>query len=188
MTEATTVHARPGGRSARVRAAVHRAVEELLAEGTAEALTIPAVAARADVHPTTLYRRWGSVAQLLGDVATSRFSGDVVVPDSGSLNDDLRRWVSDVAADLADPDMLALMRATIGSGPEGGCACIADRYAQLAAIIERERTRGGRAPSVTQAADSLLGPLYFRAIFTGEPASSDWARDLVTTFLTAVRG
>lgn len=32
---------RPGGRSARVRAAVHRAVEELLAESTVEALTIP---------------------------------------------------------------------------------------------------------------------------------------------------
>lgn len=83
MTE--TVQARPGGRSARVRAAVHRAVEELAAAGPAETLTIPAVAARAGVHPTTVYRRWGSVAQLLADVATSRFSGDVVVPDSGSL-------------------------------------------------------------------------------------------------------
>ncbi len=76
MTEAT-VQPRPGGRSARVRAAVHRAVGELLADEPAEALTIPAIAARAGVHATTVYRRWGSVAQLLADVATSRFSGDV---------------------------------------------------------------------------------------------------------------
>jgi len=182
MTEAT-VQTRPGGRSARVRAAVHHAAEELIAEGPTEALTIPAIAARADVHPTTVYRRWGSVAQLLADVATSRFSGDIVVPDSGSLAGDLLRWVSDVAADVADPDVLALMRATIGSGPEGGCACIADRHAQLAAIIEHERARGGTAPTVERAADALLGPLYYRAIFTGEPASADWARDLVTDFL-----
>jgi AcrR family transcriptional regulator len=184
VTEAP-VHSRPGGRSARVRSAVHRAVGELLAEGPAEALTIPAVAARADVHPTTVYRRWGSVAQLLADVATSRFSGDIVVPDTGSLAEDLQRWVSDVAADLADPDSLALMRATIGSGPAGSLACVTDRHAQLAAILDRQRARGGQGPTltVTRAVDALLGPLYYHALFAGEPVSPDWARDLVTAFL-----
>jgi AcrR family transcriptional regulator len=166
-----------------VRAAVHRAVGELLAEESAEALTIPAIAARAGVHATTVYRRWGSVAQLLGDVATSRFSGDVVVPDTGSLAGDLERWTGDVATDLADPDVLALIRATIGSGPEGGSSCIADRHAQLGAIIERERARGGKVPSVERAVDALLGPLYYRAIFAAEPASSEWARGLVATLL-----
>jgi AcrR family transcriptional regulator len=186
MSEAT-VQARPGGHSARVRAAVHRAVGELLAEEPAEALTIPAIAARAGVHATTVYRRWGSVAQLLGDVATSRFSGDVVVPDTGSLAGDLERWMGDVATDLADPDVLALMRATIGSGPAGGSACTVDRHAQLGAIIERERARGGKAPSVERAIDALLSPLYYRAIFGGEPASSEWARGLVATLLAAIQ-
>ncbi|MEU0781249.1 TetR/AcrR family transcriptional regulator [Streptomyces sp. NPDC006173] len=176
---------RPGGRSAKVRAAVHRAVGELLAEEPSETLTIPAVAARAGVHATTVYRRWGSAAQLLNDVATSRFSGDVVVPDSGSLTADLERWMEDVATDLTDPDTLALMRATIGSGPQGGCACTADRHEQLSAIIERERSRGGDAPDVESAVDSLLGPLYYRAIFSARPASPDWARRLVDTFLAA---
>src|SRR2546421_7424497 len=121
-----TVNTRPGGRSARVRAAVHRAVKDLLAENTAEPLTLPLVAARAGVHPTTLYRRWGSLADLLGEVATSRFSGDLVVPDTGSLRADLERWTSYVATDLADPDAIALMRASVGAGPGGGYACIAD--------------------------------------------------------------
>ncbi|MFS8198615.1 TetR/AcrR family transcriptional regulator C-terminal ligand-binding domain-containing protein [Streptomyces sp. CWNU-52B] len=176
---------RPGGRSAKVRAAVHHAVEQHLAEEPAETLTIPAVAARAGVHPTTVYRRWGSAAQLLNDVATSRFSSDVVVPDTGTLVGDLARWLGDVATDLADPDSLAVMRAAIGSGPQGGCACIGDRHEQLAAMIERERSRGGRAPEVESAADFLLGPLYYRAIFSTQPASSDWARELVGTFLEA---
>ncbi|MFE2422722.1 TetR/AcrR family transcriptional regulator C-terminal ligand-binding domain-containing protein [Streptomyces hokutonensis] len=185
MTE-PVVQARPGGRSARVRASVHRAVAELLAEEPDEVLTIPAVAARAGVHATTVYRRWGSVAQLLADVATSRFSGDVVVPDTGSLVGDLERWMSDVATDLADPDVLALMRATIGSGPAGGCACTADRHDQLGAIIERERARGGKVPSVERAIDTLLGPLYYRAIFSEEPASSEWARGLVASLIAAI--
>ena len=181
VTSGTT---RPGGRSARVRVAVHRAVEELLAHGSGETLTIPMVAARAGVHPTTVYRRWESLPQLLSEVATSRFSGDIVVPDTGSLRGDLERWAADVARDLADPDVVALMRATVGAGPEGGSACTADRRAQLAAMLERERSRGGTAPSVERAADVLLGPLYYRAIFAGSPAAPDWARGLVAPLLT----
>ncbi|MFK4122592.1 TetR-like C-terminal domain-containing protein [Streptomyces longwoodensis] len=183
MADAST-QVRPGGRSAKVRAAVHRAVAELLAEEEAETLTLPAVAARAGVHPTTLYRRWGSIAQLLTDVATSRFSDDLVVPDSGSLADDLQRWLADVATDVADPDTLALMRATIATGPAGGCACVEDRHRQLAAILQREADRAGTAPDAQSAADLLLGPLYYRAVFTPEPASADWARSLVETYLS----
>ena len=180
---ASTTNTRPGGRSARVRADVHRAVQELLAEEPAEALTLPAIATRAGVHATTLYRRWGSMAELLGDVATSRFSGDIVVPDTGSLREDLERWASDVATDLADPDVLALMRAAIGSGPTGGSACTADRHAQLAAILDRARSRDGSAPEVGPASDALLGPLYYRAIFTNAPAEPGWPRELVKAML-----
>jgi len=187
VTATTTVttpsQTRPGGRSARVRAAVHRAVEELLAQGPADALTRPVIAARAGVHPTTVYRRWPSLGDLLAEVATSRFSGDIVVPDTGTLRGDLERWVSDVATDLADPDAVALMRATIGAGPDGGHACVADRHAQLAAMLDRARSCDGRAPDVDQAADALLGPLYYRALFTAAPAKPSWARDLVADLL-----
>ena len=175
---------RPGGRSARVRAAVHRAVEDLLVEEAGDALTIPVVAARAGVHATTVYRRWGSVGELLADVATSRFSGDIVVPDTGSLRGDLQRWAADVATDLADPDVLALIRATLGAGGEqGACACRGDREEQLAAMIERERARGSAVPTVERAADALLAPLYYRAIFTERAGTPEWARGLVDHLL-----
>ncbi|WP_329459059.1 TetR/AcrR family transcriptional regulator [Streptomyces sp. NBC_01497] len=173
---------RPGGRSARVRASVHAAVVELLADEGGEPLTIPLVAARAGVHATTLYRRWGSVADLLGDVASSRFSGangEIVVPDTGNLRDDLRQWASDVATDLADPDVLTLMRATIGSGESGGCVCRGDRMDQLQAILDRERERGGEAPDAEHASDILLAPLYYRALFTETPGTPAWAASLV---------
>lgn len=177
---------RPGGRSARVRAAVHGAVTDLLAEDLGEALTLPVVAARAGVHPTTLYRRWGSIADLLADVATSRFSGpngEFVVPDTGTLRGDLEQWAADTATDLADPDVLALMRATIGAGEQGGCLCRGDRIEQLSAMLQREQDRGGIPPSVEHAADMLLGPLYYRAIFTEAPGSAEWARTLPRVLL-----
>ncbi len=175
---------RPGGRSARVRAAVHRAVEELLVEEAGDALTVPVVAARAGVHATTLNRRWGSIGEQLADDATTRIPRDVVVPHTGSLRGDLERWAAGVAADLADPDVLALMRATIGAGGEvGACACRGDREEQLAAMIERERARGNPVPTVERAADALLAPLYYRAVFTGRAGTPEWARGLVAHLL-----
>jgi hypothetical protein len=76
------------------------------------------------------------------------------------------------------------MRAAVGTaGPAGGSACVSDRHAQLAAMLERERTRGGSVPDVERAADALLGPLYYRAIFTDRPAPPDWARELVGSLL-----
>ncbi|MCW3038221.1 MAG: regulatory protein TetR [Solirubrobacterales bacterium] len=185
MTLEAPTQTRPGGRSARVRAAVHRAAQELLAGGPADALTIPLIAAGAGVHPTTVYRRWGTLGELLADVASSRFSGGLVVPDTGSLRGDLEQWAAGVATDLRDPKTLAIMRAAIGAaGVEGGSACVADRHEQLEAMLERARCAGETdVPDREQAADALLGPLYYRAIFGEQPGSPAWARGLVPRLL-----
>ncbi|MEW2220771.1 TetR/AcrR family transcriptional regulator [Streptomyces sp. NPDC006990] len=175
---------RPGGRSARIRAAVHRAVRELVADEGGEVLTVPAIAARAGVHATTVYRRWGSVADLLADVAASRFSGDLVVPDTGSLRGDLERYASDLAKDLGDPDTLALVRATIGTGGgQGAAACSRERSQTLDAVLERDRARGHQPPTLERATDALLAPLYYRAVFTGAPLTPEWTRSLVSDLL-----
>ncbi|WP_367658028.1 TetR-like C-terminal domain-containing protein [Streptomyces sp. TG1A-8] len=167
-----------------MRAAVHRAVKELVAEGAGEQLTIPVVAARAGVHATTVYRRWGSVADLLADVMTSRFSGDIVVPDTGSLRGDLERYASDLAKDLSDPDTLALVRATIGTGGEqGAAACRGERQQQLEAVLGREQARGNQTPTLEHATDAVLAPLYYRAVFTNLPLTPEWTRALVSRLL-----
>ncbi|KAF1045722.1 TetR-like C-terminal domain-containing protein [Xylophilus sp.] len=57
----------PGGRSARVQESVHAAVRALLAEHDRAALTVPMVAARAGVTPSTICRRWGDLGDLLSD-------------------------------------------------------------------------------------------------------------------------
>ncbi|MGW5160998.1 TetR/AcrR family transcriptional regulator, partial [Nonomuraea wenchangensis] len=62
----------PGGRSARVRAAVHQAVTDLVGEHGYGNFTIGDVAARAGVADTSLYRRWGNLQTLLGDVLLTR--------------------------------------------------------------------------------------------------------------------
>ncbi|WP_181783270.1 TetR/AcrR family transcriptional regulator C-terminal ligand-binding domain-containing protein, partial [Pseudonocardia pini] len=58
-----------------------------------------------------------------------------------------------------------------------------DREYQLAAMLDRERGRGGEPPAVEQATDVLLGPIYFRAVFTERPGTPEWARGLVRVLL-----
>ncbi|MEK8174539.1 TetR-like C-terminal domain-containing protein [Streptomyces sp. M19] len=164
----------------RVRAAVHRAVEELLADEANELLTIPVVAARAGVHATTVYRRWGAIADLLADVATSRFTGYVVVPDTGSLRGDLERYASDLAKDLSDPDTLALVRATIGAaGEQGAAACSAERAEALQSILERDQARGNQTPTLEQTTDAVLAPLLPGRLHRPAP-HPEWALSRVT--------
>ena len=56
---------RPGGRTARTGAAVlAAAIEELSARDYAD-ISVESIAARAGVHKTTVYRRWGSKVEII---------------------------------------------------------------------------------------------------------------------------
>lgn len=83
---------RTGGRSARVQTSIHAAVRDLLQEQERSALSVPMIAARAGVTPSTIYRRWGDLTSLLADAAVERLRPDEPV-DCGNLRDDLRTWV-----------------------------------------------------------------------------------------------
>ena len=67
--------ARPAGRGPKVRAAVLAATLAELTETGYAALTVDNVARRAEVHKTTVYRRWkdreGLVADAVAQLATS---------------------------------------------------------------------------------------------------------------------
>ena len=77
---------RPGGRSARVQASVHKAVRELMAEMSRADVTIPLIAGKAGVTPSTIYRRWGDLQELLADVAVDRLRPDIQPIDCGRGN------------------------------------------------------------------------------------------------------
>ena len=55
--------------------------------------TVPAAAARAGVTPSTIYRRWGDLSQLLADVAVEQLQPEQAPPDTGSFYGDLLAWL-----------------------------------------------------------------------------------------------
>ncbi|MEU6619097.1 TetR/AcrR family transcriptional regulator [Streptomyces parvus] len=180
---------RPGGRSARVKAAVHQAVVDLLSEPGAPELTIPAVAARAGVNSSSVYRRWGSKEALLADVATSLLESKWPLPDTGSLRGDLTSWLSPAFTEFSSPGAQLILRALLMSttdAEEAGeerQAHLERRGRELDQMLARAGARGEPSFSRDQVLDMILGPLYMRALFGSIPASPSYVEELVDRLL-----
>ncbi|MFC5907077.1 TetR/AcrR family transcriptional regulator [Streptacidiphilus monticola] len=181
----TSSGTRPGGRSARVQAAVHQAVAELVAEQGPDQLTIPAVAARAGVNPTTVYRRWGDVSQLLQSVAVTRLRPHDPAPDTGDLRADLTEWAERTLASITHPEGLALLRGSISRSASDRTPnpCLDARALQIATILAHADARGEPHPTQQEAMDHLLAPLFFRVLLALEPTDAPYARSLVADLL-----
>ena len=81
---------RPGGRATRVRSAVLDATSMLLSEVGYDQLSVEAVASRAGVHKTTVYRRWPTKPELIAEAALVQAAEAVPIPDTGTLLGDLQ--------------------------------------------------------------------------------------------------
>ncbi|WP_370290044.1 TetR-like C-terminal domain-containing protein [Nocardioides sp.] len=183
-----SVRRRTGGRSAAVRSAVLGAALAALEEGST-ALSLPDLAARAGVAPSSLYRRWGSWEAVVVDALLASSEAAVPVPDTGTLRGDLLAYVGTVAGHLASPRGRALARAAVSSGHHAGAHEVRRRFwttrFELARVMfDRARERGELPAS---GADDLLllellvAPLHFRALVTGDDARAALAErvDLV---------
>ncbi|HYQ64986.1 TetR/AcrR family transcriptional regulator [Actinophytocola sp.] len=174
---------RPGGRSARVRDAVHRAAIELLVEGETDA-AIPRIAERAGVNPTSLYRRWGSRENVLLDAAVTRLRERSPMPDTGTLRGDLLAWAARVERAMAEPDGNILLRALIAtmSTTARPAEHLRARADDLRTMLDAASARGERTPTVDEVLDYVLAPLYLRALF-GIPVEPGAAETLVERLL-----
>ncbi len=181
---------RPGGRSARVRAAVLDATLALLVEDP-DGFTIPQVAARAGVHDATIYRRWGTREALVVDAVAERVGAEVPLPDTGSLRGDVTAFVERSVAFLASPLGSRLVRATVAAprfaARETRGPYWPYRLAAIGTMFERAAARGEIAPGIdpSLAAEALLAPLYFRLLISQRPLD-DTAQEVAAFVLRAV--
>lgn len=177
---------RPGGRSARVQAAVHQAVLDLAGEHGETQLTIPAVAERAGVNPTTVYRRWGTLQALLAEVA-ARQEADAPTSSRGDLRTDLEAYAIRTLADLTRPGGIAFFRAevspVIDERRSGLRECLQRATAGLDVVLAAARSRGETPPTLDRLLDRIVAPLYFRVVFSLPGTDEAFARALVAELL-----
>jgi AcrR family transcriptional regulator len=165
VTERREVRRRPGGRSARVTAAVHQAVDALVTECGPGGFTVADVARRADVNPTSIHRRWGSLEAVILEVEAARLTEISPLPDSGSLRGDLLAYAQSAAADITRPGRLAFLQALIGArhmSAEQRSAPLLERAKQLQTMLDRATDRGEPSIHFSAVVDCIIAPVYLR--------------------------
>lgn len=179
---------RPGGRSARVRAAVRDATLAELTEKGYARLTVEGVAARSGVHKTTVYRHWASVRGLIADALELASGEPWPIPDTGTVQGDLRALARLVVTGFTDPGEGPVSAAFISAAMQDADAAralhafFAARHEQSAALVTRAVARGELPGGVDPAEVVRLAvaPLYYRLFISREPvdvAAADRAAD-----------
>ena len=183
---------RPGGRTARVRAAIlDAAVAELIEFGYA-GLSVDRVANRAGTTRPTIYRRWGGLDGLLVD-AIDAFATDAAnVPDTGDIDRDLQLWARSILQMLTGPVSGALIRALFGgAGDSPHVRALRHRFwttrvTLVRPMVERAVIRGQLpvGTDVDEVIRHVGAPLYYRLLVLDQPlttAAADLAAVVTAT-------
>jgi AcrR family transcriptional regulator len=174
------------GRSEAARVAVLQAADGLLVERGFAGVTVEGIAARAGVAKQTIYRWWASKTEILMDAFLGDALQELTPPESGDLESDLREQLSNLARFLTKSDAGAVFRALTGQAQHDPQVALRLQTEFLASQRERERLPFQRALAnpvpdgeLDLLLDQLVGPIYYRALVTGEPVTADLLESLV---------
>lgn len=175
---------RAGGRPRDVRAdeAIRTATLDLFCELGLEGVSIEAVAARAGVGKTTIYRRWPSKEALVVASVEASFRSDDPPIDTGSVATDLAAMATRaqrfMASDLSGkifPRMVHHVAAGTDLGRLYFEEVLTPKRRRVIELLDRGVARGELRPGidVEAAADALLGAVIFlrisRRLYTLDP-------------------
>jgi AcrR family transcriptional regulator len=168
-------------RSAALHQAILQATRDILGESGYAAVSMDRVAVRAGVAKQTVYRRWPSKAPLVAAAVLDGAPAAASPPDTGDITRDLRGWLREVAAFMADPGNTAQIRALAAAAAEDQDDATA-LYEQLTrpwreTLINRLKagvTAGQLRPGadLQAAADTLTGVLLSSVLARAAAASA----------------
>ncbi|QMS91217.1 TetR/AcrR family transcriptional regulator [Nostoc edaphicum CCNP1411] len=175
-------------RSIHADQAILQATLDLLAEVGYESMSIEAIASRAGVGKTTIYRRYTSKEELVADAIES-LRDDLVIPDTDSFWGDMDILINNAAKKIDSPlgrQTLALIISTASSNPQFA-EVYWTKYTKLrreafSKILERAKSRGEihKDADVELMIDLVSGSLYYALIFkpTTEPVEAYMRRTM----------
>jgi AcrR family transcriptional regulator len=185
-------HGNRHGRSEQARLAVLEAADDLLVEKGLAGVTIEGIAQRAGVAKQTIYRWWSTKTDVLLDAFLQDAAEALPPPDTGDLAQDLRSYLRSVARLLTGSAAGAVFRALLGHAqhdPEFAAVFRAryldEQRRRDRSVLDRAVHRGLLPARLDLAAevDQLLGPIYYRALVTGEPVGRAFINRLVENFV-----
>lgn len=178
---------------------IRAAILRLLADVGYGALTMDAVAAEAGVGKATIYRRWRTKEELVVDTVSDLNAEQAGIPDTGSLEGDLRQLLRAMVA-LVNGPAGAATQALLSSMQHQPALAEAFRAGPLAAwqtafhdTWARAEQRGDLPGGLvgTPVTDAIGAPLVQRWLASGQPvddAYADAVVDLVALPLLRAHG
>ena len=178
-------------RRERTEKAILDAAEELIAEGGVDGLTIEGVAARSGVAKTTIYRRWRDKDELALAILVDRTATISPPRDAGDTRKELLTFLKAAKRVIRPGGIAQGLASDIATKPQLGRIYrerIVDvRRSELKTVIDRGIARGDFRPDtdVWVAHELLIGPLYYRLLFSGAPLDTKHDNQLIDALLRA---
>jgi AcrR family transcriptional regulator len=178
----------------RSRQAILEATLQLLArDGDVGSLTVEAVAARSGVAKTTIYRRWRDKWELALDAVMIDMLPRLDEPvDVGDTRKELLTVINSVVKTLATPPYGQAMQALVSQiATDADLArvyreqVVEPRQAELTPVVKRGIARGDLRPDtdVRLIHELLVGPIFYRLLFSGAALDRNLGRRIVDAIL-----
>lgn len=167
-------------RSAQSHQAMLQATLELLAEVGFDAMSIDAIAARAGVGKTTIYRRYSGKAELVADAIES-IREELLIPDTGSFWGDMDALIENAAQITLSPlgrQTVAMIISSASSNSEFAqiywTKYLQPRRQAFAVVLERAKARKEVQADLDPGLvfDTMSGIMLYALIF--QPTSETW--------------
>lgn len=179
-----------------ITVAIRNAVMSELAEVGYGRLSIEAVARRAGVGKTAIYRRWSNKLEMVMEIISDVAERKVPLPDTGSFAGDLELLLLIVKTALQHrmasqiiPDLMAEAARNPQIAETLQRALRTHQQAVGEKLIGQAVTRGelpeGTDPDV--AVDMILGPLYWRLAVARQPIEDDYLEKFTVAVTAALR-
>ncbi|MFE7118440.1 TetR/AcrR family transcriptional regulator C-terminal ligand-binding domain-containing protein [Streptomyces sp. NPDC057654] len=162
---------------------LNAALDELADSGYA-ALSVEGVAQRAGVHPATIRRRWRTVEGIMRDALTHKGATEILIPDTGSLQQDLRLLAQAIGSFYTASRNHAFLAGVVSAAsldPSAGDALrdtIAERL-RLASAVVHHAVERGELPPDTDAEETIAAmsaPFYYRMLISRRPLDPELPR------------
>lgn len=153
----------------------------LLAEIGFDAMSIEAIAARAGVGKTTIYRRYASKEELVAD-AIENVREEVLIPNTGNLWDDIDALIENAAQITLSPlgrQTVAMIVSSASSNSQFAqiywTKYLQPRRQAFAVVLERAKVRNEVQPEIDPdlVFDIMSGVMLYTLIFS--PTTESWS-------------
>ncbi|MGC4767530.1 TetR/AcrR family transcriptional regulator [Micromonospora sp. DT44] len=171
-----------------ITTAIRRALMQELAAVGYGRLSIEAVARRAGVSKTAVYRRWSSKLDLVVEIVAAAAHGKLPVLDTGTLRGDLALLFQAVAHALRHPlasQIIPDLLAEAARNPaidETLRQVLRARQQEIGGRLVIRAVQRGELPAATDpdaAVDLIVGPLYWRLAIARLPLTDSYLDNLV---------